>query len=348
MKRIFTLFAIALCSVSLIQAQVVLTYATHGFTTGLNHECNSVEYQAPGEAGTDLVWDFSQVSLTQEAPLSKSIVGKNLTKSTHESNIVVDRNDQVSFMFNNTESKNEYVGYQTGEISVVLTEPIVKTKYPQSFGTYFEGNYSGTFSCSCATSGQTTNLHGFYSTHADATGVILLPNNIQLQALRVHTVETMEYGNSETYSEHVKYLWYAQSERFPVFVSLESYSVNKTSGERRMVGQTSFLNSNVSPVAPTGIAPIDANSEIAYKVFPNPVKNSIEVNYSLPEELPVSIDLYNSKGIKLATLLNHQLQQGNNSFKKDVSKYIQTQDVYFLRLSFGNKVFTEKLIKERK
>ncbi|MDR0865270.1 MAG: T9SS type A sorting domain-containing protein [Candidatus Symbiothrix sp.] len=346
MKRIFTLVVIAFSSISLIQSQVVLTHTTHGFTPGSSHECIRIDYQEPGDAGTNLIWDFSRVNaLRNETPSSKSTIGENLTQNSPEGNVVISQDGQFSFLYNNTEKGTEYFGYKAGETGVTLAEPIVKTKYPQSFGDYFEGNYSGTVACSCES---TNHIHGFYSTHADATGVILLPGNIELPALRVQTIETTEYDGASAYSEQVKYLWYAQSERFPVFVSLETYSVDTTTGEKQLTDQLSFLNKNLSPASPTGILSLDKKSGVSYKVFPNPFKNSIEVSYTLPEEVSVSIELYNSQGVKLATLLNNQLQKGSNSFSKDIANYVQSPDIYFLKLIFGKEVFTEKLIKEGK
>jgi hypothetical protein len=349
MKRIFTLLTIALGSVSGIQSQVVLTYATHGFTSGLTHETIQVDYQEPGDAGTNLVWDFSQVnSLKKTGADAESTIGEVLSKNASRGNVAVSRNDQVSFLYNNTEKGNEYLGYESENMTVTFTEPLIKTKYPQSFGTYFEGNYSGNYTCQCGTAEQTNDLSGFYSTHADATGVLFLPGDIQLQALRVRTVEILEYPHSVLNTEHVKYLWYAQSERFPVFVSLSTYSVNKSTGERQLVGQTSYLNVNLSPAAPTGIASVINDSEIAYKVFPNPFRNKVEVSYSLPKEVPVSVELYNSRGLKLASLIDRQSQKGANYLSKDIAKYTQAPDIYILKLTFGDKVFTEKLIKEGK
>lgn len=256
-------------------------------------------------------------------------------------NFVAKRDDNVSFFYNITDKGNEYLGYETKNQKLMFSEPMFKTSYPQSFGTFFEGNFAGLISYKNSTS--TTPVKGTYSTHADATGTIILPN-ITLQVLRVHTTERMEY-NGNTAQVIDKYLWYAQDVRYPVFVSIETY-YERQDGTASCASTNSYLNLNLNKSfdAPTDIQNIAGN--VDYKVSPNPFVNVIKVEYNLPEATNVNIELYNVAGAKLATLVNNETQVGENVLSEDISTLTSVSDVYILKMTFGNQVYTEKVIKK--
>lgn len=336
MKRIFTSLAIIIGCVSLVQAQVVIKQETHGFNSGLEHSSQQVKYQNPGEAGRNVVWDFSNVELPQQGITSSAEMGKDYTKS----NVKVMRDDNVTFFYNITASGNEYYGYEAGNSKLTYTTPILKTVYPQSFGTFFEGNFEGTRSYGKSVS----EVKGYYSTHADAEGTIILPDGKSYPALRIHTIERTDSENGSGY-EIDKYLWYLQDARFPVFVSTRVFSV-KQDGTRIAREKKSHYAPDASLRSDTEMTGIEnINSSLAYSVSPNPFVNTIQVSYALPSETNVNIDLYNMKGVKLFTLVANELQSGNISFTKDISQYTLAQDTYLLKIQFGDKVYTQKLVK---
>jgi hypothetical protein len=331
MKRFFTFLFIAFSSVSFLSAQVTLTKASHGFTSGQNHKCQEVEYQAPGNAGTNLVWNFSQVVFAAKAPASDS----NIEENFDGGNIKAVRDDGCTFFFNVTERGNEYVGYQAGNTTFRLTEPIVKTKYPQTFNTQFEGKFYGTITTEG--SDNVRRVEGSYSTHADALGTIILPEGVSFPALRVRTTEVRG-----TY-ELVKYLWYAQEVRYPIFVTIEEYGIGDN-GAKTLRSGNSFLNIEINETtkSTTGIPDLTA---AAYKVFPNPFKDVIQLRYSLPEKTNVTIALYSSNGTKLTTLVSGKAQSGDNFVSQNVAKYTASPGIYLLKIQLGDKVYNEKLVK---
>lgn len=339
MKRIFTFLFTVLCSVPMLFAQISLTKATHGFIPGQSHESQEVEYQGPGNAGKNVVWDFSAATVLE----GKTDSFSEILDNNAESSIKVERSDNCTFFFNITEYANEYVGYKYGPTTYILTEPLVKTRYPQSYGTQFEGKFSGTVRNEG--SERFRAVEGLYSTHADATGTIILPDDTKLQVLRVKTTERRDEKNYSR--ELVKYLWYAQDVRIPVFVTMEEYKI-ASDGTTTLVDKKSYLNKvNKVSVKSSGnnSSSINLESDIAYNVYPNPFKNEVQLSYYLPEETTVTIELYDARGAKLTSLVSNQLQSGNNSIKKDVAQFTQTADVYLLVMKFGNKTYTEKLIK---
>ena len=329
MKRFFTFLFSVLGVTSLLYSQVTMTKASHGFFSGQNHECQAVRYQSPGESGKNCVWDFSKATLSEEV--------KSIGELSDETGTIkVSRNDGCEFFFVTTENANEYWGYKTGNTRLQFTEPIVKTRYPQTYNTQFSGKYAGIYTVEGTDSNYTTQVEGTYSTHADAIGVIVLPGDVSFPALRVKTIE------STSSFERVKYLWYAQEVRLPLFVTLEDYSV-AADGTKKLVSTQSYLNTNAVK-SPTGVTQLSADP-FSFQVFPNPFRDELQLTYSLPEKALVTIALYASDGTKLATLVSGQLQSGTQTLSRDVSKYTQQPGVYLLKMTAGDKTYTEKLVK---
>ena len=327
MKRFFTFLLVTLGVTPLLFSQVTMTKASHGFFSGQNHECQAVQYQSPGESGKNCVWDFSKATL-----LGKE---KSVSDLSDEiGTIKVSRNDGCEFFFNTTDNANEYWGYKVGNKKLQLTEPIVKTKYPQTYGTQFSGKYAGTYTVE-GTDGtnSTSHVEGTYSTYADAIGVIILPGDVSLPALRVKTTE----GTASF--ERVKYLWYAQDIRLPIFVTLEDYSI-AVDGSRKLLSTQSYLNLQAK-----NPAVIQSSADkFSFQVFPNPFRDEIQVTYTLTEKALVTVGLYAPGGAKLTTLVS-QVQSGTQTLSRDVSKYAQQPGVYLLKVTVGDKTYTEKLVK---
>jgi hypothetical protein len=258
--------------------------------------------------------------------------GSTMDANFAGNNVKAVRDDGCSFFFNTTDKGNEYLGYQVGKTSFKLTEPILKTQYPQKYNTQFSGKYSGIVTVEG--SDRTIQIEGYYSTHADATGTIILPGNISAPALRVRTTE-----GTDSY-ELVKYLWYTQDDKYPVFVTMEDYAIDKD--VRTLKKTSSFLNTQAK--SPTGLKNFTGGA-LAYQVFPNPFINEIQLSYSLPEKTNVTIELYSSTGTRLTTLLANKQQSGNNSISQNVAKYTSVPGVYLLKIQLGNKIYTEKLVK---
>ena len=325
MKRFFTFLLSVLGTASLLYSQVTMTKASHGFFSQQNHECQVVRYQSPGESGKNCVWDFSKATPVDEA--------KSVSDLSDEIGAIkASRNDGCEFFFNNTENANEYLGYKSANARLQLTEPIVKTKYPQTYNTQFSGKYAGTYTKEGTN--YVCQVEGKYSTHADAIGVIILPGDVSFPALRVKTTE----GNAKF--ERVKYLWYAQEVRLPLFVTLEDYSI-AADGTKKLVNSQSCLNTQVKNSA----ADQPLADTFSFQVFPNPFRDELQLTYSLPEKALVTIALYAPGGAKLAILAANQWQNGTQTISRDVSQYTQQPGVYLLKITVDDKTYTEKIVK---
>jgi len=76
--------------------------------------------------------------------------------------------------------------------------------------------------------------------------------------------------------------------------------------------------------------------------FPNPFNPSTKINFSLPVEGFVTLDVYNSIGQKVATLVNETKTAGTYAVDFDASDL--TSGIYFYKISSGNFSETKKMI----
>ena len=85
---------------------------------------------------------------------------------------------------------------------------------------------------------------------------------------------------------------------------------------------------------------VDVNFASEYSLeqnYPNPFNPSTKISFSVPQSNFVSIDVFNSIGQKIATLVNEQMNAGNYSVNFNAANI--TSGIYFYKMTAGN--FTE-------
>jgi len=76
--------------------------------------------------------------------------------------------------------------------------------------------------------------------------------------------------------------------------------------------------------------------------YPNPFNASTTIEYNLKEPRNVKLEIYNSQGQKLETLINDYQDAGNHLIKWNASDY--SSGIYFYRLKAGNKIENKKMM----
>ena len=95
----------------------------------------------------------------------------------------------------------------------------------------------------------------------------------------------------------------------------------------------------------TDVNEIPGSTPVAYALeqnFPNPFNPSTKINFSLPVEGFVTLDVYNSIGQKVASLVNETKTAGNYTVNFDASDL--TSGIYFYKINSGNFTETKKMI----
>lgn len=76
--------------------------------------------------------------------------------------------------------------------------------------------------------------------------------------------------------------------------------------------------------------------------YPNPFNPATSIKYSVPQDGPVSLAVYNILGEKILTLVNQNMSAGNYEVKFDASHY--ASGIYFYRLDAGIYSSMKKMI----
>jgi hypothetical protein len=95
----------------------------------------------------------------------------------------------------------------------------------------------------------------------------------------------------------------------------------------------------------TDVNEIPGSTPSAYALeqnFPNPFNPSTKINFSVPVEGFVTLDVYNSIGQKITTLVNETKTAGTYVVNFDASDL--TSGIYFYKISSGNFTETKKMI----
>ncbi len=333
MKKIIALSFGLMLAAAAASAQPSITYAKHALQAGDVHQTRTVTQVNPGASGPNVVWDFS----------ASPIVGEvyDETLSAAGGRIVATNKNGVSFQFDVTPYGNDYYGYQVGPHTLVYEQPVLKTKYPFSF----MDQHSGSFTGYITQGAQKYAVEGTFSSEVDGYGTLKLPGGVTLNnVLRVKTVDAQQqqYGSVNSYTE-VKYLWYSQDFRYPVFVCIQS--VNERNGSRSESNTAHVSVAALNPLAPKSTTPEPGVTvgEVEHRIFPNPVETSTSISYTLPKAAKVSVAVYSSSNVCLQKLV-HGVQQEAGSYAYSYAP--QLPGIYFVRFAFGDKVYVETIVKK--
>ena len=122
-------------------------------------------------------------------------------------------------------------------------------------------------------------------------------------------------------------------------------SVHKAGGHLFMqlwhcgrVGSEAILNGQ-SPLSPSGIND-DLESAYSFNVFPNPATDAANINFDLPKNQNVKIDLYDVTGRLIKNIIDQNLTAGEHQLS------ITNNDlngIYLLRCYFDNQQYTNQI-----
>jgi hypothetical protein len=79
-----------------------------------------------------------------------------------------------------------------------------------------------------------------------------------------------------------------------------------------------------------------------YRNYPNPFNPATTIKFALPVDSKVKINIYNSLGQLVETLVNQEMQSGYHEINFDASRY--SSGVYLYQLQAGENVSTKKMI----
>ncbi len=336
MKKLLLIISV-FCSV-VLNAQVTLTYQTHGLKPYYEHLTQGVENLSQGEAGENKIWDFSAIDCKI---LKKSEIFDvdelDSKRIVPYSNIII-LDGENRFYFNCDEFGIEYHGLTTPKAVIHFYEPIVRMKYPFSYGDKISGQLEG----EGIYYGQLhSSIEGDYYVEGDAYGTLVLPNNtIVTNVLRVksinHIFETA-CQTTEIYNE--KYLWYSQDYPLPIMaVTIDRV----TTKDGTTTNTNGYYNEEAFQQSLEQTKLDDINFSV--NVFPNPFTESVNISYNIEDKANVSVEIYSAIGVRVANLVNNKQQYGSQSIDFNAHDKSLAVGSYYVKFTIDDKVIMRKII----
>lgn len=96
---------------------------------------------------------------------------------------------------------------------------------------------------------------------------------------------------------------------------------------------------------PSGINPVKKQIDINLRIFPNPVKSSATIDFTISKKVFTDISIYNLHGEKISQLAKKSFPQGNHKLQWDASTF--PLGIYFCKLETENQVQVRKIIISR-
>lgn len=349
MKTAFLTSVLVFITIGLF-AQTSLTHENNALLTGDSFTFREIQSPDPGNAGSSQVWDFSMIQYTGKRPVSNLQDAPILkVAGAGDYNLSLSENGYEYFM-NSSGNKLEELGYVNTEKNLILiySDPVVKMKYPFSYGDHFTDHFIG-----IATFSETNTIDFFGDcwVDADAYGTLIMPDRIIDNTLRIKSVKKgLQINMCGTVDVNiVKYSWYAPGCRYPV-LSI-STAENKHDGGSTEIIKSAFSNTQqiVEKSASPGLKNLDKQpqkSDVTVLLSPNPFSDKLTYHYFLEEQLPVSIELYDMAGKYSGWMVKNQPQtEGLHTGELDSATYGLVPGVYFIRFIFDKQVIIRKIVK---
>lgn len=187
---------------------------------------------------------------------------------------------------------------------------------------------------------QTATISGNANTVADGYGTLLMPYGDTIQdVIRVLRNESYTAASSlgTTTINRTNIFFYATSssvttanKKFPLVAFYETNINGNT---------TKWVTSQLKMI--TGVEEVSEKIE-SFKVYPNPAKERVNVNFSLSNEASVSIILKNSLGQNVSTILpSTKLNNGSHNYSIESTF---ASGVYFIEVDVDGTKKVEKII----
>ena len=333
-KLLFLLFFV----VPMLNAQPVLRYETHGLQADYTHVTEFIKNISPQQGGENQIWNFSnfecknnkvsEIVEASETPQGAALPYSNIS--------LIDSSKY--FYFNVDEFGIEYHGLITPNSIINFDNPIIKMSYPFTYGDFFDEEFSGT---GIYYNSILTDIYGTYSVEADGYGTLILPGDVTINnVLRVKTVNHIfEVGCATTEFYNTKYLWYSADYRYPILVITEN--------SRTYKGNKTFTNYGYFNEKAYQTSLNETNSELSrysVKVYPNPFVEFVNISYNLQEDTKVSIEIYNTSGILVQSLLDNQNQTGRQNYVFNPTLKGLAVGTYFVKMTFNNEIVFKRII----
>lgn len=325
MRKLTFLISSLLIGSAFAQNIPTLTQATAVPLIGTSYELytSSSALLNVAQGGANQVWDFSEVS--------GSTVVVNYSSDANSSNPGVfpncnlaEESSMVENYINTTSSSYSFVGQISQGVQIEYTDMAEVLKFPMTYGDQFTETLAGETEIPFIGSVQGG---GTSEINADGHGELITSYGTISNVLRVHVTQELNLSVIGLVTNDL-YLWYDANNKVP----LAQYTIFNAPGAGQYVEVASVLTqTDLDPG--TTITSVASILKSNLKVFPNPVKNELNI---LEAEIGKQVTILSVSGqvLKTQTIKNtteqinvSNLPQGLYMIKVDnsISQFVKTE-----------------------
>ena len=288
-------------------------------------------------------------------------------------NYVVAREHNTQYYYRYRNDSLVMLGHQNPTVLMHCYVPIFVTPFPIEYGQKHGGNYAAE-GLYCERT--PLYIHGNNEIVADAYGMMVLPdgdtirNVLRTKSIQNITEWTAERSDSlfrstdeaeqDTLRMRVEtYRWYVKGYRYPVFETVQTF--NTVNGIKTQYFSTAFFypprehyyladdpdnlaelfgDGNEDPLP--GLNP-NPGDTFDYNFYPNPVSNTLTVEYYIAEPADMTVCLFDMQGILLH---NEQKTQQAGIHATDIDMQNYAKGSYVLKITAGETTVSEVIIKK--
>ncbi|MBC7863136.1 MAG: T9SS type A sorting domain-containing protein [Bacteroidia bacterium] len=301
---------------------------------------DSVNVQ-PGGTGTGQTWNFSAYAVGSVMG-SMPYTAVPAAFTTDFPNSSVAENDSTNYAFYRLVSGTSWqedgmeLSVSGATVRAIFSDQaVIYNSFPYAFGSStptdnITGTITGTTSGTCT---------GTTSTICDGSGSLVLSSGTFNNVIRVTTIIdlnlniTTPFPITGTYYEH-RYQYYSAASKFPLF-EIRLTHINTPLGTT----DTKTVYANYAVV---GVK--ENHNQISFSLFPNPVKNELNIKMNFQKQNNVSIEVINQLGQVVKSEKMDNINAGTLVKKIDLTGV--ASGIYFVRLKNGEGSKVQKFIVE--
>lgn len=346
--NLFVLVLFWLPWIGFTQGTTVLDPVSNSLADGDSSQTQAIDWMDPGPGGENLIWDFSGLKRTGQTAFYGVRMDRAATPNDTLLPLIFSENG-YDYRYLTGEDVVVEMGFENPakKMSMVLHDPIVRMKFPLAYGQHFIDSFDGVAWFDGA---GRIDLSGTYEVAADANGVLVFPDRILHDVLRIRTVKRALHqgvcGSSQ--SVVVKYYWYAQGYRYPV---LMISAVENRSGSREPVVIRSGWMNLSQPRASAGDAThngsVTGSTAVhAVVVYPNPFAGRLSWSCYLRNPVVAGVDLLDLSGrVRIVADPPALRPAGLLSGSLPGDAAALPPGIYLIRFTIGNEVIIRKVVR---
>jgi len=356
MAKIIFLLALTILSLS-SSAQLTITNNDMPSVNDIYHISITANLQGnnPALTGTNFLWDYSQLQASiqrsdtfvavSSTPFAYQYYFNNIfLYPNHKADYAIKGNDinfqvvnitDVYDFYKNASSQYTNVGFGSNINGV----PSSTRRIPVDVQYVFPLNYNNNsvsyseFLASIPTVGDYGQFQERIDT-VDGWGSLITPfgtfNCLRVKSILniTDTLYTSQFGTGFSFPrpQQIEYKWLAVGSGVPVL------KITTTAGGSQIEYQDNLMvgiNDNVLPI-------------YQLKVFPNPAKESIVIDFQSLKKEQITINLKDINGKLIKEVYSGDIEKGNNHILLSLTEF--SNGLYFLDMNFSDYTITKKLI----